>query len=248
MIWIFIIFLVFITSILLYSQRFKERNGLRGKNLVQTYYVFSGLVSGFSLIGIFIDIISRGLKATDGTHTILNVSILLCVLITVIACILHSVSLFFQNPRFNVRFPFKNQIFWNYVHGPVSHYAIYFGGIVVTLLIGILELMYMDSGSQESMIFILFFGIVIGICEALSVIWSQYIFFTLLTASAALLLLIHFLTSYSVLFSHPYTSVSLISLFVMVALLSLFLLVDSFSSKARSLLVFIYPKGHPKRD
>ena len=141
MIWLLLLSFSVLSSVLVYSRRYIEKTGLKGKTFVQYYYMVIGILSCISIFGILREISEQIddsiISQTPFVILLLTISTALCV----VGTLLHSVSLLVQQrPSFRNNSTWKKNIV-EFIHLPFSHYMVYIGGIFSLLSIGYLDLL-----------------------------------------------------------------------------------------------------------
>ena len=239
MFWLLLLSATLCSSVLLYFQRFKSSKGFTGKKLVQSWYIFSGLVSATSIIGILFSIIPKTTNIADNNSISISLGFLLVSLcLSIFGAVLHSISLLVKTK--------SASSLLELIHLPLSHYMVYIGGIGTLLSIGYLDLFQAELYSKSEMAFAPIFGILIGTCCAVSIIWSGYIKVSLLVAWVGLLVFVSSTTSFPALFSQPYATASFLTIFIACIILTIFLFASAFSETFRKKSRIFYPIGHPK--
>ncbi|HBL51897.1 MAG: hypothetical protein A3D24_00975 [Candidatus Blackburnbacteria bacterium RIFCSPHIGHO2_02_FULL_39_13] len=245
-IWLIILTFAVVSAAFVYTKRYSSSRRIGSLYFIQFFYLFVLSPAVFiSLLNIALNIYLRvpTPEAIDGS--LLFSLFALSLAIGVAGNGIHSTSTsVFQ--AFQKRSQLKAFLTNEAFHGPLSHDMTFAGSLLTAFFLSLLEITRPASYSQSLTIFI-FLGILIGLAQAISIIWSTHIGLNLGVSFICVAILSSFLPQMQdSLFLYP-IAISMFSLlattFVILAFVGLSVVL--FKSTTKKMVRLLFPTGHP---
>jgi hypothetical protein len=250
MLWIAFLAVIFIVTAFMYSKRYTSTRRIGGLYLVQFYNLLIATpLIVLALFNIALEIFLRPEVVNIPISSRILYS-LFCLALTIgaIGSGIHATSTSVAQ-SFPIgsrsRAYFTNEVF----HGVMSHDMLYLAGIMLTVILTFLEINHPISSYNYSLETLISVGILIGICQAMGVVWSTHIGVNLIAAFFGTFIVLYTYNPFINWTEHPLAVIFLVSLGTIFITLGVVGVIYLKSKRLSDRLVrFIFPKGHPFRE